>query len=87
MEDMILDEFLFNESLFDRIQSITPFAFFDTVHPLKMDELLKIKYGERLVFHKYLKADLDTIALFIVSEYQNKWNNILTTINSNNNHI
>ena len=82
MDEIILDEFLFNESLFDRIQSLSPFSFFDTVHPLKMDELLKVKYGERLVFHKYLKVDLDTIALFIVSEYQNKWNNILVTIDS-----
>ena len=82
MDEIILDEFLFNESLFDRIQSLSPFPFFDTVHPLKMDELLKVKYGERLVFHKYLKVDLDTIALFIVSEYQNKWNNILVTIDS-----
>ena len=82
MEDMILDEFLFNESLFDRIQTLSPYPFFNTVDPLKMDELLKVKYGERLVFHKYLKVDLDTIALFIVSEYQNKWNNILLTIDS-----
>lgn len=82
MDEVILDEFLFNESLFDRVQSLSPFPFFDTLHPLKMDELLKVKYGERLVFHKYLKVDLDTIALFIVSEYQNKWNNILVTIDS-----
>ena len=82
MDEVILDEFLFNESLFDRVQSLSTFPFFDTVHPLKMDELLKIKFGERLVFRKFLNVDLDTIALFIVSEYQNKWTNILTAINS-----
>lgn len=82
MDEIILDEFLFNESLFDRIQSLSPFAFFDTVHPLEMDELLKIKYGERLVFHKYLKVDLDTIALFIHSEFNNKWANIILTLES-----
>ena len=80
MEDMILDEFLFNDSLFDRIQTLSPYPFFDTVHPLKMDELLKIKFGERLVFRKFLNVDLDTIALFINSEFGKKWQNIIATL-------
>lgn len=82
MEDMILDEFLFNDSLFERIETLSPYPFFDTVHPLKMDELLKIKFGERLVFRKFLNVDLDTIALFIHSEFNNKWNNIILTLES-----
>lgn len=82
MEDMILDEFLFNDSLFDRIQTLSPYPFFDTVHPLKMDELLKIKFGERLVFRKFLNADLDTIALFINSEFGKKWQNIIIALES-----
>lgn len=82
MEDMILDEFLFNESLFDRIQTLSPYPFFETVHPLKMDELLKIKFGERLVFRKFLSVDLDTIALFINSEFGKKWQNIIVAIES-----
>ena len=82
MEDMILDEFLFNESFFDRIQTISPYPFFDTVHPLKMDELLKIKFGERLVFRKFLNVDLDTIALFINSEFGKKWENIIIALES-----
>ena len=82
MEDMILDEFLFNESLFDRIQTLSPYPFFDTVHPIKMDELLKIKFGERLVFIKFLNVDLDTIALFINSEFGKKWQNIIIALES-----
>lgn len=82
MEDMILDEFLFNDSLFDRIQTLSPYPFFDTVHPLKMDELLKIKFGERLVFRKFLNVDLDTIALFINSEFGKKWQNIIIALES-----
>ena len=82
MDEVILDEFLFNESLFDRIQTISPYPFFDTVHPLKMDELLKIKFGERLVFRKFLNVDLDTIALFINSEFGKKWQNIIIALES-----
>ena len=82
MDEVILDEFLFNESLFDRVQSLSPFPFFDTIPPLKMDELLLIKFGERLVFRKFLNVDLDAIALFINSEFGKKWGNIIIALES-----
>lgn len=82
MIEVTLDEFLIADGVFSRIQSLSPLPFFATIPAVELDQLLKIRFGERLVFEKFLKVSLETIALFIVSEYSNKWSNILATLSA-----
>ena len=66
MNEINLEQFLENESIFTRIQSLSPYPFFDKMTPLNMDKHLIKFYGERIVFNKMIGFDLDTIASLIV---------------------
>ena len=77
MNEISLEQFLENESIFTRIQSLSPYPFFDTMQPLDMDAHLTIKYGERIVFNKIIGFDLNTIARLIVGINGSKWDNLI----------
>ena len=77
MNEITLDQFLENESIFSRIQSISPYPFFDIMQPLDMDKQLSIFYGERIVFNKVINFDLDSLARLIVGVNGDKWENLI----------
>ena len=77
MNEISLERFLENESIFTRIQSLSPYPFFDKITPLDMDKHLIMFYGERIVFNKIIGFDLDTIAKLIVGVNGNKWENLI----------
>ena len=77
MNEITLDQFLENESIFTRIQSLSPFPFFDKMPPLDMDKHLTMFYGERIVFHKMIGFDLDKIASLLVGVNGDKWENLI----------
>lgn len=77
MSEIRLDQFLENESIFTRIQSLGPYPFFDKMAPLDMDKHLIMFYGERIVFNKIIGFELDTIASLIVGVNGDKWENLI----------
>ena len=77
MNEINLAQFLENESIFTRIQSLSPYPFFDKMTPLNMDKHLIMFYGERIVFNKIIGFDLDVIARLIVGVNGNKWDNLI----------
>lgn len=77
MNEISLDQFLENESIFTRIQALSPYPFFDTMQALDMDKHLSIKYGERIVFNKIISFDLETIARLIIGVNGDKWENLI----------
>ena len=77
MNEINLAQFLENESIFTRIQSLSPYPFFDKMNPLNMDKHLLMFYGERIVFNKMIGFDLDTIASLIVGVNGDKWENLI----------
>ena len=79
MNEITLNQFLENESIFTRIQSLSPFPFFDTMTPIDMDKHLIMFYGERIVFNKIIGFDLNTIARLIVGINGSKWQNLILT--------
>ena len=81
MNEITLNQFLENESIFTRIQSLSPYSFFDTMQPLDMDKHLSIFYGDRLVYNKVISLDLDTIAKLIVGVNGDKWENLILANN------
>lgn len=79
MNEITLNQFLENESIFTRIQSLNPYPFFDKMTPVDMDKHLIMFYGERIVFNKIIGFDLDTIAKLIVGINGSKWENLILT--------
>ena len=77
MNEINLAQFLENESIFTRIQSLSPYPFFDKMTPLNMDKYLIMFYGERIVFNKMIGFDLDIIASLIVGVNGDKWENLI----------
>lgn len=77
MNEITLNQFLENESIFTRIQSLSPYPFFDKMTPVDMDKHLIMFYGERIVFNKIIGFDLDTIAKLIVGVNGDKWENLI----------
>ena len=77
MSEINLEQFLENESIFTRIQSLNPYPFFDKMNALDMDKHLIVFYGERIVFNKMIGFDLDTIASLIVGVNGDKWENLI----------
>jgi hypothetical protein len=81
MNEISLDQFLENESIFTRVQTLSPYPFFDTMQALDMDKHLSIKYGERIVYSKIINLDLDTIARLIIGVNGDKWENLILANN------
>ena len=77
MNEISLEQFLENESIFTRIQSLSPYPFFDKMNVLDMDKHLIKFYGERIVFNKMIGFDLDTIASLIVGVNGDTWENLI----------
>lgn len=77
MSDIILAEFLDNESIFKRIQSLNPYPFFDTYSPEQLDELLIYNFGERLVYYKIISLSLDSVANLIYTQFNDSWLNMI----------
>lgn len=78
MNEITLGQFLENESIFTRIQGISPYPFFDTMLPEDMDTTLIINYGERVVYPKLHNLNLDKLANIINSLYGSNWKKLIT---------
>lgn len=77
MTEINLEQFLENESIFTRIQSLSPFPFFDQMSPDDMDRHLIMFYGERIIYPKMIKYSLDQLVTNIVGYHSSKWENLI----------
>ena len=77
MNEITLDQFLENESIFTRIRTLSPYPFFEQMPPLDMDIHLSMFYGERIVYPKMAKYSLDDLARLINNVHQSKWENLI----------
>lgn len=77
MNEITLSQFLENESVFTRIQSLSPYPFFDQMQPLDMDKHLDMFYGDKIVYPKMIKYSLDQLVNNINSYYSKKWENYI----------
>ena len=78
MNEITLAQFLGNESIFSRIQSLSSYPFFDTMSPEDMDTTLITSYGERVVYSKLHNLNLDKLARIINSLYGSNWEKLIT---------
>lgn len=78
MNEITLAQFLENESIFTRIQTLNPYPFFETMLPDDMDTALIINYGERVVYPKLHNLNLDKLASIINSLYGSNWEKLIT---------
>ena len=78
MNEITLAQFLGNESIFSRIQSLSPYPFFDNMSPEDMDTTLIINWGERVVYSKLHNLNLDKLASIINSLYGSNWEKLIT---------
>lgn len=77
MNEITLDQFLENESIFTRVQTLTPYPFFDQMNPLDMDMHLSMFYGGRIVYPKMVRYSLDDLTRLINSVHKDKWENLI----------
>ena len=77
MNEITLDLFLENESLFTRIQTLSPYPFFDHMPPLDMDIHLSLNYVDRIIYPKIIKYSLEDLARLINNVHQEKWENLI----------
>jgi len=77
MNEITLSQFLENESVFSRIQSLSPYPFFEQMKPDDMDIHLNMFYGDKIVYPKILKYSLDQLITNINSYHYKRWENYI----------
>lgn len=77
MLEITLSQFLENESIFSRIQTLSPYPFFDTMLAVDMDTALVINYGERVIYPKLHNISIDKLASIINSLYGSNWEKLI----------
>ena len=78
MEYLTLKQHLDNESVLGRIQSLSPYPFFDTIAPFELDKMLLLHYGDRVVFDKITEISIDSICIQLVGLYDKKWTDLIS---------
>ena len=78
MEYLTLKQHLDNESVLGRIQSLSPYPFFDTLAPVELDKMLLLHYGDRVVFDKITEISIDSICIQLVGLYDKKWTDLVS---------
>lgn len=72
-------------SLFGEIQLLNDYAFFADHTPLEMDKLLRIYYGERILFSPLRELTAGELANILVNKLNDTWDKliIINSINPN----
>lgn len=73
MECLTLDDYLSGESLWGRIQGISPMPFIEAIEPIHLDMNLILNHGNKYVFSKIPSLGLDYVAKDAVFLYKQKW--------------
>ena len=74
---MRLADYLSKGSLWEAIRGLAPFPFLETYTPENMDAQLDLYYGHRQLFSKMEEMGVDKVALSVVMQFKDKWDNLI----------
>jgi hypothetical protein len=74
---MLLKEFLEGENLFTVINNVEYFEFLQDGNALILDEVIRIEYGDKIMFHPYNHLSILALANILVSVFGDKWRKYL----------
>lgn len=79
MNEINLDQFLEGEDLWGRVITLAPDAvpFTNQYSAEYLNTKLVLNYGDRIVFSKMIKLDINTICELIINTYSDKWKSLI----------
>lgn len=77
MFDLTLGEYLEGDSMWGLIQALYPFPFLGEYTPTKLDSLLILNHGDKLIYHKIPAMGFELVAQDVVFNYKQKWLDLL----------
>lgn len=77
MCDINLDQFINGKGFFKRIQALSPYPFFEQMGVDDMDLHLSMFFGERIIYSKIAKLELDQVAKMVNSYHSKKWQDLI----------
>lgn len=80
-----LRSYLGNSNIFTSINNIKKYPFLEGVESDAVNMMLKISYGQKIVFSGVADLTPDDVAPFIVKTYGDKWDALLLTAGQRNN--
>jgi len=75
---ILLKEFLEGENLFTEIDNVEYFEFLQGGNALILDEVIRIEYGDKIMFHPYNHLSILALANILISVFGDKWRKYLT---------
>lgn len=77
-----LKGYLADTNIFDAIKSIESFPFLEGDSPDELNMMLKINYGQKIMFSGMADLTVNDAAKYIVKTYSDSWNKLLVALNS-----
>ena len=77
-----LKEYLADANIFNSIKAIENFPFLEGDSSDELNMMLKINYGQKIMFSGMVDLSINDAAKYIVKTYSNSWNKLLTALNS-----
>lgn len=77
IKEVTLFEYLTQNDIWDRIHALSPAPFIEENTPEILQMMTGLHYGDRIIFAKILKLDLDQVAKAIISVCADKWKNLV----------
>ncbi|MEM1506489.1 hypothetical protein RG959_24400, partial [Domibacillus sp. 8LH] len=68
--------------IFTSIKAIENFPFLEGDSPDELNMMLKINYGQKIMFSGMVDLSINDAAKYIVKTYSDSWNKLLTALNS-----
>lgn len=75
-----LDTYMLQGSVWEGIQGLAPFPFFDTVPPAQLDLQMGLSFGQRFMFSKLVTVTPEQMAVNIVAAYKTKWDKLIEVL-------
>lgn len=77
-----LKGYLADANIFTSIKAIENFPFLEGDSSDELNMMLKINYGQKIMFSGMVDLTVDDAAKYIVKTYSSSWNKLLTALNS-----
>lgn len=77
-----LKGYLADANIFNSIKSIENFPFLEGDSSDELNMMLKINYGQKIMFSGMVDLSIDDAAKYIVKTYSDSWNKLLSALNS-----
>ena len=81
-EQKTLKGYLADVNIFTSIKAIENFPFLEGDSPDELNMMLKINYGQKIMFSGVADLSVSDAAKYIVKNYSDSWNKLLTALDS-----